>query len=226
MIRRWNEFVAGLADVMPGGVAGLVIAALLAATIIAMLWYTWPPQIRLPRLGGRSGSERKRFRWPSWRWRRLRWPRFRWRSPRFSWRWPRLLWRWLRRRKPAPVEPAELGPDELPDLPAEVLEMTADQLAAAGRYAEAVRERLRAIVRELVDRSVIEHHPGWTVTELARAAGWARPDASPPLTAAVDLFSEIWYGQRPAIMDDDVAMRQHASSVHEAVRRTPAERTS
>jgi hypothetical protein len=126
------------------------------------------------------------------------------------WRW-RFRWR---RRKQRPLDAElDLPPDELPDLPAEVLANTADQLAAAGRYAEAVRERLRAVVRDLIERGVLPHSPGWTVTELARAAGQRRPNLAVPLSAAVDIFSEIWYGLRPATSRDDTAMRGHANEI-------------
>ena len=115
---------------------------------------------------------------------------------------------------------ADLPPDELPDLPAATLVLSADEYAAAGRFAEAVRERLRAIVRDLVEREVITHRPGWTVTELAREAASARPAAATPLDAATAVFSEIWYGQRVATATDDQAMRTHASGVRTALETT------
>jgi hypothetical protein len=205
--RWWNEFMAVIDDIVPGGLLLLTIGLLVVATIVALLWYFWPP--RLPGFL-RRGRDRRRDRTR----RRRRW-RFRWPT----WRWLRWRWRWRRRRRAATPEPAELAPDELPDLPAEVLALTADQLAAAGRYAEAVRERLRAIVRELVEREVIAHRPGWTVTELARTAGRARPAAAPPLAGASDVFSGIWYGLRPASVDDDLRMRAYADEVHAAVER-------
>jgi hypothetical protein len=147
-----------------------------------------------------------------------------------AWYWfpswvPRRLPRWRlrlpkRRRREAERQasaqpPAEPSPaDELPDLPAEVFASLADRLAAQGRYAEAVRERLRAMVRELVDRRVIENEPGWTVSELANAAGRARPAVDPPLRAAGGLFSELWYGQRPARAEHDHRMRALADDLH------------
>src|SRR5437763_1372983 len=101
--------------------------------------------------------------------------------------------------------------------PAVDLSSRADRLAAEGRYAEAVRERLRAIVRDLVDRGLVEHRPGWTVTELARTAAAARPAVEPPLSAAALLFSDIWYGNRPAHAEHDARMRALAREVHAAV---------
>ena len=89
----------------------------------------------------------------------------------------------------------------------------ADRYAAEGRYAEAVRERLRAIVRTLVERGVIEHHPGWTVTELTTAAGQALPPLGPPLAEAGRIFSDIWYGEYPAGLAQDARMRELAGAV-------------
>jgi hypothetical protein len=93
----------------------------------------------------------------------------------------------------------------------------ADELAAQGRYKEAVRERLRAIVRELVERQVLEYRAGWTVTELARMAGLARPAAARPLDGASDVFSRIWYGQQDALASHDAAMREYAAQVRAAL---------
>jgi hypothetical protein len=132
-----------------------------------------------------------------------------------SLRWP--PWR----RRPATdagAEPSEqpepVAGDILPDLPAETLASLADRLAAQGRYAEAIRERLRAMVRHLVERGVIEDRPGWTVTELAAAAGAALPAVAPPLTEATTVFSDIWYAGRPAHADDDARMRGLGQAVH------------
>lgn len=202
MSRAWNDLVAAVADSTPGGVVGVALAVLIVAAVVALLWYTWPPSLWLggDRRGGRerrSGRRRFRFGWPKWRWRLRRWRR-------------------RRHRRPA-ADADELAPDELPEVAAAVLTLTADELAAAGRYDEAVRERLRAVVRELVERQVIEHRPGWTVTELAGEAGRARPPAAAPLREASGVFSEIWYGQRPATVDDDVRMRACARAVHEAL---------
>lgn len=116
------------------------------------------------------------------------------------------------------VEDADEDPEELPTRAPEVYVSQADRFAAEGRYAEAVRERLRAIVRELVDRDVVAHIPGWTVTELTRAAVGARPELAPALDGATGVFSSIWYAQRPATADDDERMRGHLTTVRELMR--------
>jgi hypothetical protein len=179
--------VATLGDVVPLG--WLTTLLLLAAGLTAAAWYWFPAWV--PR------------RLPRWRLPRLRRPRLRKR-------------RRAKRRAADPVAGAPPA-DGLPDLPVETFVSLADRLAAQGRYAEAVRERLRAMVRELVDRRVIEHRPGWTVGELAEEAGRARPVIDPPLRAAGGIFSELWYGQRPANQEHDVRMRRLADDLHTAL---------
>jgi hypothetical protein len=94
-----------------------------------------------------------------------------------------------------------------------VLALSADELAAAGRYAEAVRERLRSILRGLIERGLLPSSPGWTVMELAGAGARVRPTLSGPLGGAAQVFSDIWYGLRTATAADDTAMRGYAESV-------------
>ena len=76
---------------------------------------------------------------------------------------------------------------------------------------------MRAIVRELVDRGVLDHRPGWTVTELARAAAAARPAVDAPLIEAGRVFSDIWYGSRPAYAEHDARMRELVAEVRRAL---------
>lgn len=74
----------------------------------------------------------------------------------------------------------------------------ADEAAAQARYAEAVRERLRAIVRELEARGVLDSRPGRTAGEVARDASAAVPRLAGPLRRAALTFDQIWYGPRVA----------------------------
>ncbi len=137
--------------------------------------------------------------------------------------WPhRHQWRTGRRQRTgsdadpqaSPEEDSDSAePDGLPDRPPAELRTSADRYAAAGRYAEAVRERLRAMVRDLVDRQILVHHPGWTVTELAAAAAGADPGLAGPMREAAELFSGIWYGRRPATAAHDARMRVLADQV-------------
>jgi hypothetical protein len=238
--RWWNELVGAVEGTVPLPLLLLLLFG--AATLVALLWYFFPAWVprRWPRL------HRPRWRLPG-RGRRWRWPRGlpRWRWPGRGWlrsglgrlrsglgwlRWlrsalGRLRWLWpgrWRRRKapqrqpatPAPVVPAE----EVPEVPAAEFASLADRLAAEGRYAEAVRERLRGMVRELIERGVVEHRPGWTVTELAAAAATRRPAVTGPLGEAGRIFSDVWYGQRPAGAIHDARMRALADALTESLR--------
>ena len=194
MTRWWDEFVAALGDLVPGGVPVLGIGLFLLTCLISVLAYTWPAWL------------------PSRWWRKLTSRRRKARELRGT--------AGDTDEMPEEVEPIEPVPDaddQLPDTPSAVLTLSADDLAAAGRYAEAVRERLRAIVRDLIERQVIDYRVGWTVTELAAAAIAARPVLTAPLRAAGSTFSEIWYALRPATAADDAAMREYAAQVHAAL---------
>lgn len=146
------------------------------------------------------------FFFPAWVPRRL--PRW-----RFSWRWRR------RAARPTPEVEAEVEAADEPEpaLPAATLVSLADRLAGEGRYAEAVRERLRAMVRTLTDRGVLDHRPGMTVAELATAATRSRPEVDEPLGAAGGIFSDLWYGQRPARAEHDARMRELAAELDRAL---------
>ncbi|MBN1170809.1 MAG: DUF4129 domain-containing protein [Micromonosporaceae bacterium] len=186
MIRRWVDLAALVTDVIP--LPLLILLMFLGASLVGVLWYTWPSWIPT--------------RWPS-------------------------LAGWLRRRRRdrsgqeeiplEPVEPEALpeeASEDLPDRPAAELTHLADRLAAEGRYAEAVRERLRAIVRQLVETGVIGHSPGWTVTELTDAASGVRQHLGPPLREACGLFSDLWYGLHEAGPAEDDRMRHLAAAVN------------
>lgn len=115
------------------------------------------------------------------------------------------------RRYLGPVRAPDAPP--VPDLtdaartPAQ-LRRDADELAAAGRYAEAVRDRLRALVRTLEDQGVLDYRPGRTADEVAREAGPAIGARAPQLRACARDFDEIWYGGRPAGPDDYDRIRE------------------
>ncbi|HEV7656855.1 MAG TPA: DUF4129 domain-containing protein [Mycobacteriales bacterium] len=92
----------------------------------------------------------------------------------------------------------------------------ADEHAAAGRFAEAVRERMRAIVRELETRGVLEPRPGRTADEVAREAGTAVPAIATDLRTATTVFDEIWYGGRAATAQADALVRQADDRIRDA----------
>jgi hypothetical protein len=84
------------------------------------------------------------------------------------------------------------------ELTADEHRQLAEQAAGEGRWADAVRERLRAVVRELEARGVLEARPGRTAGEVARDAGAAVPAIAADLRRATTVFDEVWYGGRTA----------------------------
>lgn len=74
----------------------------------------------------------------------------------------------------------------------------AESAAQEGRFADAVRERLRAVVRTLEARGALDPRPGRTAGEVARDGGAAIPALTDDLRQAALLFDEIWYGGRTA----------------------------
>jgi hypothetical protein len=83
----------------------------------------------------------------------------------------------------------------------------ADAHAASGEWAEAVRERLRATVRSLEERAILDERPGRTADEAAAEAGAALPAMAEDLRQAARLFDDVWYGDRPAGPESDARLR-------------------
>lgn len=92
----------------------------------------------------------------------------------------------------------------------------ADAHAAAGRWAEAVRERLRALVRDLEHRGLVEQRAGRTADEAATEAGQVLPQHAPALRAAARTFDDVVYGDHPATAQ----MHESIRRLDEAVRHT------
>ncbi|WP_239332853.1 DUF4129 domain-containing protein [Frankia sp. CiP3] len=102
---------------------------------------------------------------------------------------------WLRLgpvRRRSRTDPADLSLSS--PLSAAALRAEADGLALAGAFAEAVRSRLRAIVRMLEETGVLQPRPGRTAGELVAEVARIDAGSTPALAAAVTVFSEIWYG--------------------------------
>jgi Domain of unknown function (DUF4129) len=78
----------------------------------------------------------------------------------------------------------------------------AEVAAAGGDLATAVRERLRAVVRDLQQRDVVDDGPGRTADETAAAAGVRLPTVAADLRDGARRFDEVWYGDRPATRQD------------------------
>jgi hypothetical protein len=96
---------------------------------------------------------------------------------------------------------------------------TAEQYAAVGNWAAAIRHRLRAVARQLEENAVLDAVPGRTATELARDAGSVVPNLAAELVQAADTFNDVTYGDRPGtepayrmIADLDDHLRFHTPS--------------
>lgn len=189
MTRAWDEFMAAVFDLISPGTLLLVLIG--GAAVVAALWYWFPAWV--PR------------RLPRWR---LRWP---------SWRWPKRRKRVAATASEPQPEPVITAAEEEPAL-VPVGDLTlADRLAAEGRYAEAIRQRLRETLRELVAARLVPPQPGWTAAELAAIASAQHPVVAWPLSDATELFSEIWYGRRPAAHAHDERMRALTDQVRAAL---------
>lgn len=92
----------------------------------------------------------------------------------------------------------------------------ADGQAAAGEWALAVRERFRAVVRELEERDLVPYRAGRTADEVAEAAGRELPECAEAMRSAARTFDEVWYGGRPATADMDQRLREVDAAVRRA----------
>lgn len=106
----------------------------------------------------------------------------------------------------------------------------AEQAAASGNWAAAIRHRLRAVARHLEDTGVLDAIPGRTATELARDAGKALPLLAAELSRAANAFNDVTYGERPgteaayrmiADLDDHLRSRTAVSDDAISVTATP-----
>jgi hypothetical protein len=113
---------------------------------------------------------------------------------------------------------AQIGSDDDPLRPGSKGDhrRLAEQFAAQGQRAEAVREWLRAAVQTIEERGILDPRPGRTGDEIAREAGARLPHASLQLRAATEAFDLIWFGGREATDQDVSAARAAADAVRTA----------
>ncbi|MFI7504075.1 DUF4129 domain-containing protein [Streptomyces sp. NPDC049687] len=74
----------------------------------------------------------------------------------------------------------------------------AEAHAAQGHWNQAVQERVRAIVRSLEERALLDTRPGRTADEAAAEAGRTLPTHTDRLRAAAREFDDVTYGGRRA----------------------------
>lgn len=104
----------------------------------------------------------------------------------------------------------------------------ANECAANGDHSDAIRERLRAINRELEDQVILSPRPGRTATEIANEAAFALAGDAAQLHDAARVFNDVWYGTRPAttegyqaLVSADEAIRSHGTRSPEPHRTHP-----
>ncbi|MGH3724498.1 MAG: DUF4129 domain-containing protein [Mycobacterium sp.] len=83
-------------------------------------------------------------------------------------------------------------------------ELTAAQHRAAaelavsqGDWALAIRHRLRAVARQLEERTILTPLPGRTANELATDAGRELPSLAQEFRSCAEIFNDVSYGDRP-----------------------------
>jgi hypothetical protein len=69
---------------------------------------------------------------------------------------------------------------------------------AEGRYADAVRESMRAVARRLDERGLLDPRAGRTADELSREAARVLPQLAEALALGARTFDDVVYGQLPA----------------------------
>lgn len=75
---------------------------------------------------------------------------------------------------------------------------TAEAHAAQGHWNQALQERMRAVVRALEERALLDVRPGRTADEAAAEAGRALPAHTDRLRTAARAFDDVTYGGRSA----------------------------
>ncbi|MBT3155380.1 DUF4129 domain-containing protein [Streptomyces sp. CHD11] len=94
----------------------------------------------------------------------------------------------------------------------------AEAHAAQGHWNRAVQERMRAIVRALEERALLDIHPGRTADEAAAEAGRVLPAHTDRLRTAARAFDDVTYGGRTATEE---SYRQIAGLDRDLGRATP-----
>ncbi|MFI6574412.1 DUF4129 domain-containing protein [Nocardiopsis sp. NPDC050513] len=84
----------------------------------------------------------------------------------------------------------------------------AERHEAAGEYAAAVTERLRAISVALEERAVVAPRLGRTATELAEEAAAVLPGEAGGLAEGARIFNDVAYGDRPATAESARILRE------------------
>jgi len=115
-----------------------------------------------------------------------------------------LVLRWLGKPRTAKKSKSESGKDKRRNADGEAEEFLtgaarrrrdAELAAAAGDWAEAIRERFRAVIGTLDERGLLPERADRTADEAARDAGAVLPGRGEALAAAARAFDEVEYGE-------------------------------
>lgn len=100
-----------------------------------------------------------------------------------------------------------------PTMPAADYRALAQRQAEAGQWSGAVRDRFRAVVRDLEVRTILDVRPARTAWEAAFSATRVLPGCAEPLRRGAEMFNAVVYGDRVA----DAAAYAQMVSVDETV---------
>ena len=114
--------------------------------------------------------------------------------------------RWRPRRRDAAVAVDS-------NRPAADYRAMAEQHASRGDWAAAVRDRFRALVRELEAQAILDIRPARTAWEAAYRTSQVLPTCGEALQAGAESFNAVVYGDRPA----DSAAYQQMVAIEEQV---------
>lgn len=92
---------------------------------------------------------------------------------------------------------ADFGLFESGELTAAEHRATAELAASQGDWTSAIRHRLRAVARQLEERTILTPVPGRTANELATDAARELPSLAAEFRASAEIFNDVSYGERP-----------------------------
>lgn len=98
----------------------------------------------------------------------------------------------------------------------------ADAHAAQGHWNQAVQERMRALVRSLEERALLDPRPGRTADEAATEAARPFPAHADALHTAARTFDDIAYGGRTATQDAYQALTALDTELHHTTPSLPS----
>lgn len=120
--------------------------------------------------------------------------------------WKVGLPRWSKRRADAALDLDSTRP------PADYREMS-EAAARAGDWTAAVRDRYRAVIRELEIRTILDPRPARTAWEAAITAAKTLPEVEAELSAGADLFNAVMYGDQTAEQSDYQQMSAYDAAI-------------